>query len=629
VLELGLLPMLMRSPFAPGDAEAAEEFAIGALAAYGREPMEDLLPCARGSDNLQMRQVRVVGSEHPNLPVVDGEPAYPQAFADEILAGFEACHATLRTPRWQRRREQTLQGWRDTPVRLLARPTMDYTALLARSLSPEPLRSTAARAALVESDLRYLGEARLDAIGDLVAAEHESLMATDIPRFEVLAGDGTGAGTVLYQDPIHSAAERWEALDDDDLVLQRAIVRERVSTDDASAMAERTTDRADLLAHASDIVGSLVRCAHTGRDPGWVYAAMAPGLGAAMVHADREALYEGAAGTAVAVAEVGRLVAQPAWCEVAARVFDPLRRGEPPVSAQRGGGMARGIGGLIYALVRVSDATGDDALADLAIKVACERGPAIAEHDRLDEVLYGSAGLLLSLLALHRRRPDERVLAVADLAARKIMRRAHRTSNGAWWGESLEAALPHVSHGTAGIALALARWSALRHNAEAADLARAAMSFDDTFWTPDDHGWRDARLDGTLQASRTSWAWCNGRAGAVLARVAVAEALGESGDDHLLLDACGAPPADVLMNVSPGMCCGTPGAVDALLAVSGRAPGDVEQLARGAIERLATSSPRSHYWTLSGSLFTGCAGLAFALARAAQPDAVEALLSFD
>ncbi len=51
-----------------------------------------------------------------------------------------------------------------------------------------------------------------------------------------------------------------------------------------------------------------------------------------MSHVDPEALYDGSAGTAVALAEAGRLLGRDRWRELAADIFTPLVAGTPPIS---------------------------------------------------------------------------------------------------------------------------------------------------------------------------------------------------------------------------------------------------------------------------------------------------------
>ncbi|WP_420125413.1 type 2 lanthipeptide synthetase LanM [Longimicrobium sp.] len=632
VLELGLLPLTMRSPLPP-EGEERPEYEIGALCAYAGAPIRDLVPCARGSDDLQMRYVDVAASRFPNLPSLAGTPRLPEAYVDEVVEGFEVAHAWLRA----RREEFTgpggvLERMAGLRVRMLARPTMDYVSVLSRSISPEAMRSLAARVARVEADLGILGGTRFDTVDDLAAAEAASLLAGDIPRLELRAGGTRSGGAVLHVPPLDAARARWGGLDEVDRSLQVVCIRERLAPRPVSApAAEGEPGPAQLERHGVEVAGALVSASrpHDGA-PSWVYAVYAPGVGTTMAHRDRESLYEGAAGTAVAVAEAARVAGERTWARLAVDVFQPLLHGATPESTRRSGGMGRGLGGVLYAMARVADATGEAALLDTAVRLAVEHGPALAARDALDEVLYGRAGLLLSVLALHARRPGERLLRVADALAGELLRRASRTSRGTCWPGPAGAGMPNVSHGTSGVAMALARWAAVRGDARAADAARDALRYDDAFWVAEERGWMDARLEGTDPEQLTTWAWCNGRSGALLARLAVSRALGDPFVAGCACDALHAHASDVLDEVSPGLCCGTPGVVDALLQLRPHAHGTaVDGHLQGAVRRLACDTPRSQYSTLTGALFTGMAGMSFALLRAARPDRVAPLLTFE
>lgn len=629
LLELGLLPLTLRSPLPTDDGDPREELLIGALCAYAAQPLRDLVPCARNSDHVQMRAVQVQADTFPNLPRLCGRHVEPRTRIEAIVDGFTRTHAWLRERRDAC--EQELAALRDSRVRLLARPTMDYTAILARSLSPERLRSRAAREHGIRADLAYTAAVRFDTVHDLAGEETASLLIGDVPRFE-LGSEQTRCVAALLKSPLASAAERWRALDDEDCRLQTASLRERLQQREQTALAvlPRGDDAAALLAHGLGVAELLAAAAASDTAaPPWTFASYAPGFGATMVHADNESLYEGAAGTALFLAEAVRCGGDAAWLTLARRPFAALLRGDTPLCLQRSGGVGRGLGGLLYALLRVADAGGGEDLLALARRLALTHARAVAAADGLDEVLYGRSGLLLALLALRTRLQDRSLDATIDAIAGQLVARAVVDAEGCHWPLPQGGGMPNVSHGTAGIAMALARWAQARGAAEGAALAEAALRYDDGFWLPGEAGWRDARLDERSSEQLTTWAWCNGRSGALLARQAVAAALDRPYAAGLVCAACAAAAGDVLAEVSPGLCCGTPGAVDALLQVAGDSASDAltSQL-RAAVGLLARHTPASQYSTLTPSLFAGTAGLGFALLRAARPASVRSVLAF-
>lgn len=693
ILELGLLPLTLRSPLPTDDGDPREELLIGALCAYAQQPMRDLVPCARGSDHVQMRAVQVQADEFPNLPRIAVRLVSPDTQIDAIVDGFERTHAWLRTRRDHCTTELT--ALRDSRIRLLARPTMDYTAILARSLSPERLRSRDAREAGIRADLAYTAAVRFDTVHDLAARETASLSIGDVPRFELgsedihcsggddskssrrtstIPGGGNGnendgnengnedthcstAGSdaeeyedthysaesesehthhsaALLKSPLAAATERWLALDAEDCRLQSTSIRERLLQRERRALAllPRGSDPSALLAHGLGVAELLAAAATRDTDAApWTFASYAPGFGATMVHADRESLYEGAAGTAVFLAEAAANGGDPQWLALARRTFDPLLRGDVPQSLKRSGGVGRGLGGLLYSLVRVADCSGSDELLILAKRLAATYAREVAAADGLDEVLYGRSGLLLAVLALRTRLGDASLDVVADTIAQQLVARAVRSDDYAYWPTPQGTRfMPNVSHGTAGIAIALARWARARGASIGAELAQAALRYDDTFWLANERGWRDARLDESSSEQLTTWAWCNGRSGALLARHAVAQALDCPFCSDHVHTACTAHESDVVAEVSPGLCCGTAGAIDALLQIDADVPNAfISTLAQRSIVLLAKHTPASQYSTLTPSLFAGTAGLGFALLRAAEPQRVRSMLAFE
>lgn len=112
-----------------------------------------------------------------------------------------------------------------------------------------------------------------------------------------------------------------------------------------------------------------------------------------------------------------------------------------------------------------------DAIArlDAAIPAGEARTP------RINDVLYGSAGMILALLALDH----ERALGLATGLGNGLLTRAERTGTHAHWkmkpADTDE--LPNFSHGTAGISYALARLYEVTHEQRFLDSAIAGAEF--------------------------------------------------------------------------------------------------------------------------------------------------------
>jgi class II lanthipeptide synthase len=323
-----------------------------------------------------------------------GQVQHPHAFLDNIIEGFERAHHFLaRTKEEFVKPGGILDTFGSKRARLIPRPTIEYAAVLARSVTPEPLCSVGARHLCLNADLDYLSRERLDSLEDGQDAEAADLFAFDIPRFEVPANETATHGFKLLSAPLESARARLSALDDFDLTLQHVTIQQCLQPRPASnTHAPETFPASHIIEQkAIEIVSSIVAAVQSrAGEPFWVFTQYSPAFGSTMVHADRESLYEGGAGTALVIAEAGRITGEEDWCRLAAAQFGPVARGETPKCVQRSGGLGRGLGGLLYAVTRTAEACQYEELLDVAVRIAEEYAASLAENDPLDE--NGRAG---------------------------------------------------------------------------------------------------------------------------------------------------------------------------------------------------------------------------------------------
>ena len=172
----------------------------------------------------------------------------------------------------------------------------------------------------------------------------------------------------------------------------------------------------------------------------------------------------------------------------------------------------------------------DDALIGEARQIALTWRPEWAKNDTDFEVLYGSAGAILGLLALHRRTPDPallkraRALGKALLAGRVASPRGPR----AWpWRAVDSRMLAGFAHGAAGIAHALLGLHRQTGEARFLEAAREAVAYEESIFSAEWGAWTDLRPDFE-HAGRPMIAWCHGAAGIGLARITGLDVLRDS-----------------------------------------------------------------------------------------------------
>src|SRR5262249_38331022 len=117
-------------------------------------------------------------------------------------------------------------------------------------------------------------------------------------------------------------------------------------------------------------------------------------------------------------------------------------------------------GALLYSLVHVARSLGRPELLNLAARIVERiRTEDIAADEKLD-VIYGSAGLILGLLALHEVALDRQLLDLASLCGRHLLEHRTGTASDAGprvWRTLDGKLLTGFSHGAAGIGYALGR----------------------------------------------------------------------------------------------------------------------------------------------------------------------------
>jgi len=352
-------------------------------------------------------------------------------------------------------------------------------------------------------------------------------------------------------------------------------------------------------------------------------------------------LYLGAAGIGLYLAHLCTVThdrAQRQAAEGAAlRVAEALAA-RPP----EGTGFYSGAGGAAWGLARMGQAleeerwvrAGLDALAAAARR---------AEDTALLDLLAGHAGLVLALVDCAGRHGRPELLDPAQRLAERLVAAGQSSPEGTSWpsgfGETRN--LLGLSHGTAGIALALLELHRVRPDPRWRDTALDALRYERALFDPQRGNWPDFRaLPGAPPGPGSTVAWCHGATGVGFARLRMHDLL--PGDPAILpeLDVALARAVEALnAPMTPltdfTLCHGAFGHSE-LLLMAGRRFGraDVSAAARRAAEVAYTlvHQPRLP-WACgipgcgeSPSLMTGTAGIGMHYLRLYDPAAAPGIL---
>ncbi len=352
-------------------------------------------------------------------------------------------------------------------------------------------------------------------------------------------------------------------------------------------------------------------------------------------------LYDGSAGISLFFAAIERVApggehrsrSLAALAATRGKLAELAAQPERAASITRMGiGGLVGIGSLVYSFVRIGELLGEPDLireaCALTVLITAER----IARDESPDVLSGSAGAILALLALHRARPEAAAdgrtpLAVAAACAQHLIASRLPAAGGACGWRTL-AGMPPLAgftHGASGILLALARLHEETTDPRLLEAARGALAFERTLFSPRHGSWRDMRsADGAPGAT----AWCVGAAGIALTRLGLLSTAALAGEplredlEHGLRATGAAPLAAI-----DYLCCGNLGRAEALhhaFLVSG------DEASRRAAESLAAAVvARAHagggfrwrrqmdHGLFDPSFFTGAAGVGYTLLRLA------------
>lgn len=396
-----------------------------------------------------------------------------------------------------------------------------------------------------------------DAILAFHRAERTALKRLDVPRFEADATgsevyfDGHSIGSVVETPGVETFRKRREALSRDDLALQRDLVQLSTDPERVPALTRRddplcvdpaaptTIDDGRLEAIAGDVVQHSRAERRTAQgEPVWLDldvdvdgsidadgAVVTPDPDDKQLSlsiTDDEGIYDGRGGIAVFFAAADAVAGVDGARDAALTTIEPLRSqlaaGDLEADTL---GMASGTGAHVYALTLVGELLGEPALLEDARRAAAAVTPERVATDRNHDVLGGSAGAALALLALADRTGDQRVLDRAVRCGEALLeaRVETDTDHRAWPTTSAPWPLTGFAHGAAGVAYALYRLAGATGEDRFRRAGREALAYETALYDTERRNWPDRReTSGPFMD-----AWCHGRAGSLLSRVAIQE----------------------------------------------------------------------------------------------------------
>jgi type 2 lantibiotic biosynthesis protein LanM len=396
-------------------------------------------------------------------------------------------------------------------------------------------------------------------------------------------------------------------------------------------------DAAGLVEEAIRIAEGIERDALGDRESGvaWMTTRYVFAMDRFQLEVSGPGLYDGGCGVALFLAALHDATGDPHHRALALGAPQPilaeLRSGNGARLAREvGPGPASGLGSFTYGLTRVAHLLDESSLLADARTAAMLVTRDMIGQDRTFDVVDGSAGAILGLLALYEIAPEPAILERVTWCGQHLLsHRCHNEDGCRAWASPSGQALAGFAHGAAGIAYALTRLAGATGQESFREAAAEAIAYEDGLFSTEHGNWPDLRVwTEEDPAFEYAISWCNGGPGIGLARLGGLEGqpLGSAKRDILAA-------ANMVINDDgkgvDHLCCGNLGRANILLEIGLRLGRDeLVDAAKARVNQVAhrarvTGSYRL-WWETGGGislpgLFQGTSGIGYALLRAAYP----------
>ncbi|MBW4511287.1 MAG: type 2 lantipeptide synthetase LanM family protein [Scytonematopsis contorta HA4267-MV1] len=665
VLRTGLLPMW---EFGVDNSIAYD---LSALGSVGIQPTPAPVPVWKciNTDDMHQGYEKMDRPTQANIPFLNGVALSPNNYLDELVTGFEGMYKFLVKKRSLLLGESSpLNAFCSQKVRFIFRPTRIYGRVLHKTMTPEVLRDGLGWS--VEADIlsrSFLTTDEKPLAWDILSAEVRAMGQWDIPYFSASTGSEDlplGQEQILrgyfQQSCLHQVQNRLQNMNEADLSQQTGIIKlafyARVAQVSPTEPGKSTNDKSidysvsaltpkQLLQQAQEIGDEIQERAIKGADGSltWISLTFVPNGERFQVMPLGDSLYDGNCGVALFLAALSRLSGNTQYQKAALGAIQSLRKllQTSDANAQQfandnGVGGGTGLGSVIYCLAKISEFLELPYLCEDALKAAQLITPELIAADHKLEVIWGSAGAVLGLLALYEKTQEATVLEKAISCGQHLLQHRHKIYS---LPNENPKGLTGFSHGAAGIAYSWLRLYEITQDKTYFDAACQAIAYENSFFHAPSGNWREVTANYNSSEPPVFWSsWCHGAPGIGLGRLG---SLSIYQTEQVLNDIEAALQTTEkigLQNIDH-LCCGNLGRSEALLvgaqkqnkpqwyqAAQGLATMTVLRASQTGKYQLFGDSPNSAF---TPCFFQGAAGIGYQLLRLAYPEVLPSVLLWE
>lgn len=661
VWQVGLLP---RRVWSDQDSIGVDMSGLGGQP--GQMNPHRLLSWERpGTDEMRLVRRRAELPACENRPRLGDQDVDALDYRDAVLAGFTRMYRLLCENKAALLAER-LPRFAHDETRAVVRSTNVYGLLWYESFHPDLLRDALDRDRFF--DKLWVEAARRPRLSRLIAAERRDLWRGDIPLFSTCPGsralrtaDGERLEDFFDAPSLDLVRQRVKQLGEDDLARQTWIIEaslatllmdreDRIDRPIHVPPVTRRVERGQLLSMAASLGKRLGELCLRNEDGAYWLGVGPLDESTWGLYPSGSDLYAGTSGIALFLGYLGAITGEASFTLLARRALASVRaqvrewfkiaEGPDATGSRTAVGGFEGLASVVYVLTSLGALWAEQDLLDGAAELT-DGLPPLIWSDRLLDVIYGSAGCILSLLSLHTVRPSPRTLKMTISCGERLLATAQAMPRGiAWTTVQDQPPLGGFSHGTAGIALSLLRLADASGEARFRRAACSALDFDRSLFVPELNNWADLRVfpsraprdAASGPASKSMVAWCHGAPGIGLARLAALDQLaGTAAQDDIDIALSATMQFGFAMNHS--LCHGALGNIELFLTAAqllGR-PSDQDALSRATALTVASIEANGPVTGVplgvqTPGFMTGLAGIGYQLLRLAEPGKVPAAL---
>lgn len=612
-----------------------------------------------------MRWMQVPNDEAltPNIPHLNGQYAQLGDYLSAFIEGFEQYSQFLLKQRDEVGLEKLLSPFDKLPVRKVIRNTRFYYMLLQRLKDHRSMTDGVTWSAQAEFLSRLADwDAKEDLLWPLQEAERVALVNLNVPHFVspsdedsvfAITGHRTQTGAIPGLQRAKQRFSKWSTKE-----IKRQVEIIQVSTSFVSRsnldLKEKylfkrklkqsvpSLDQGSLASEVAQIAATIAQYGTIKeKSAAWVGLDWLGDSEVAQLVTIGSDLYNGSAGIALFLAAYAQYAHDSASRELAFKALASTRLQITQPSAPRwarslGVGGASGLGSVVYALTVISELMAEPSLLQDALTLSNLFSNELISADRSLDVIAGSAGGILGLLALYRKTQSKDALAKAVACGEHLLRqpRLGEVGQRSWaiLGIS-ERPLTGFSHGAAGFAYALSSLAKVSGREEFEVAAHECLAYESQCYQAELFNWPDLRRveDGLAWPSQ----WCHGAIGIGLARIAGSR-LGRVKSESMTDDITYAVKnsmANWPQHVDT-LCCGTLGTIE-FLAEAGETLNQptLGQLSDQRLTQIITNRHEQgdYAWNAGGTafnlgLFRGLSGVGYTILRRLDPQLPNVLM---